>query len=82
MTTRKTLIRPLIGVVPETGFMRVKQILAVYPVSESHWWAGVRSGLYPAAVKLSGNVTAWRAEDIRALLAAKGAKRGTTGPDR
>jgi len=53
---------------PETGFLRLPQVLAVFPVSKSTWWAGVRTGRYPAAVKLSARTTAWRAEDIRALI--------------
>lgn len=40
---------------------------AIIPVSASTWWEGVRSGRYPAPVKLGG-ITAWRAEDIRRLL--------------
>lgn len=54
---------------PETGFMRLPAVLAVIPVSKSTWWAGVRSGRYPKAVKLGVKITAWRVEDIRALIA-------------
>jgi len=53
---------------PEAGFVRLPQILEVFPVSSSTWWAGVRSGRFPAGVKLSANTTAWRVEDIRALI--------------
>jgi predicted DNA-binding transcriptional regulator AlpA len=56
------------AVLPETGFVRLPTILQVYPVSRSAWWQGVREGRYPAAVKLSPRVTAWRTEDIRALI--------------
>ncbi|HEY4696801.1 MAG: transcriptional regulator [Gallionellales bacterium RIFCSPHIGHO2_02_FULL_57_16] len=54
---------------PETGFVRLPQILTHIPVSRSNWWAGVKSGKYPAAIKLSENITAWKAEDIRNLIA-------------
>lgn len=54
---------------PETGFMRLPEILAVFPVGKTTWWEGVKSGRYPKGVKLSARVTAWRAEDIRALVA-------------
>jgi predicted DNA-binding transcriptional regulator AlpA len=40
---------------------------ALIPVSRSTWWAGCRSGRYPAPVKL-GRATLWRVEDIRALI--------------
>lgn len=55
---------------PEVGFVRLPQILQVYPVSKSHWWAGVKEGRYPKPVKLGLKITAWRVEDIRALIAS------------
>lgn len=67
---------------PETGFLRLPQIIgdanakppipAVIPVSKSTWWAGVKAGRYPKPTKLSARVTAWRIEDIRALIAQAG----------
>lgn len=57
-----------ISSVPPTGFMRLPAVLAVIPVSKSTWWAGVKSGRYPKAIKLGERITAWRAEDIRALI--------------
>lgn len=53
---------------PETGFIRLPQVLHVIPVGKSTWWAGVKSGRYPAAVKLGPRTTAWKVEDIRVLL--------------
>jgi prophage regulatory protein len=53
---------------PEEGFVRLPAILALYPVGRSTWWAGVKAGRYPAPVKLGPRITAWRVEDIRALL--------------
>ncbi len=56
---------------PETGFLRLTSILAPngpIPVSKSTWWAGVKSGRYPASVKLGPRITAWRVEDIRKLI--------------
>lgn len=53
---------------PVTGFVRVKDILRHYPVSESHWWSGVQSGKYPQPHKLGPRITAWKAEDIHALI--------------
>lgn len=39
------------------------------PVSRSTWWAGVRTGRYPQPTRALGTrITAWRAEDIRALI--------------
>lgn len=63
---------------PETGFLRLPQIIgnpdadpptpAIIPVGKSTWWAGVKSGRYPQPVKLSPRCTAWRVEDVRALV--------------
>jgi len=65
---------------PETGFLRLPQIIgdnraqppvpAVVPVCKSTWWAGVKSGRFPSPVKLGPRTTAWRVEDIRALIKA------------
>lgn len=54
--------------IPEKGFLRIQQVLAVFPISKSAWWAGIRRGEYPAGVHLSRRTTAWKAEDIRALI--------------
>ena len=66
---------------PETGYLRLAQIVgkpatdfapaipAIIPVSKSTWWAGVRTGRYPKPTRALGDrITAWRVEDIRALI--------------
>jgi prophage regulatory protein len=56
---------------PQTGFVRLSSILAPdgpIPVGRSTWWAGVKSGRFPKPVKLGPRITAWRVEDIRALI--------------
>ena len=61
---------------PETGFLRLPQIIGnrkanippIIPVSRSSWWNGIKSGKYPKPVKLGSRTTAWRVEDIRALI--------------
>jgi predicted DNA-binding transcriptional regulator AlpA len=56
---------------PQAGFLRLVSIIGPkgpIPVSKSTWWAGVRSGRYPKPVKLGPRVTAWRIEDIKALI--------------
>lgn len=65
--------------IPAEGFLRLTQIignpkatppiLAIIPVSRSTWWQGVKDGRYPQPVRTLGQrITAWRAEDIRALI--------------
>jgi prophage regulatory protein len=61
---------------PTTGLVRLSRIIAPrgpIPVCKSTWWAGVRSGRFPKPVKLGPRITAWRVEDIRALI-ERGAK--------
>ncbi len=64
---------------PETGFLRLHQIIgnpkakppipAIIPVSKSTWWEGVKTGRYPQPVRSLGRrITAWRVEDIHALI--------------
>jgi prophage regulatory protein len=54
-----------------TGYVRLADILAPagpLPIGKSTWWAGVRDGRYPKPIKLGPRITAWRVEDIRALM--------------
>jgi len=53
---------------PETGLLRVNQILRFIPISRSSWWAGVKSGLYPKPFKLSERTTVWKVADIITLI--------------
>lgn len=73
------IIRPQL---PETGFLRLKQIVgdpkaeppipAILPISRTSFLNGVKSGKYPKAIKLGERTTAWRVEDIRALISSMG----------
>jgi len=58
----------MVQTLPETGFIRLPEVLKYIPVGKSTWWAGCKSGRYPRPVKLGTRITAWRAEDIRALI--------------
>lgn len=68
---------------PETGFLRIWQIVgnpkatpptpALIPVSRTTFLNGVKSGKYPRPIKLGERTTAWKVEDIRALIAKLGA---------
>lgn len=43
-------------------------IPGILPISASSWWAGVKSGKYPAPVKLGARVTVWKASEVLALV--------------
>ena len=54
--------------IPAFGFLRLPQVLAIFPISKSAWWEGCRTGRYPKPIKLGPRTTVWRAEDIRAFI--------------
>jgi hypothetical protein len=68
------MILRLIGMIklPETGFLRLKQIIGdptvnppippLIPVSKSTWWAGIKAGIYPKQVRLSKRTIGWLME--------------------
>lgn len=58
-------------VLPETGFVRQRLLLRFVPFSKSTLWRRVKAGDFPAPVRLSAGVTAWRAEDVRRWIAGK-----------
>ena len=55
---------------PDEGYVRLPQVLAVIPVSRSTWWGGIKSGRFPKQVKLGPRTSAWRVSDNRALIEA------------
>lgn len=57
---------------PATGFSRAAQLLPFLPFKRTtlHEWC--KSGRFPAPIKLSANMTAWRNEDVHAWLKAQG----------
>lgn len=59
-------------ILSQRGYVRLKTILKILPVGRSTWWTGVKTGRFPKGVKLGKNTTAWRVEDIEALLESFG----------
>ncbi len=53
---------------PVTGFIRLDQVLSLIPISRGSWFAGVKSGRFPKGYALGPRTTAYKAEEIRALL--------------
>ena len=68
--------------IPEAGFLRIWQIIgnpkaepptpALIPIGRTSFLNGVKSGKYPKPVKLGERTTAWKVEDIRALIGQLG----------
>lgn len=68
-------------VLPPEGFVRLPVVVRVLGIGKTTWWVGVKDGRFPKPVKLGPRTSAWRVEDIRALIAnptpaAKGAADG------
>lgn len=57
------------GSLPQEGFVRLPQVLEVIPISKTQFWLGIKEGRFPSPVKLGTRTSAWRVEDIRALIA-------------
>jgi prophage regulatory protein len=66
-TCGMTLIVSHQNSIPTIGFLRLKQVLALIPISKSKWYTGIKSGHYPAPLKM-GRTAVWRAEEIWELI--------------
>lgn len=64
---------PLSGYVRQTDLVGrpSKGIRGLIPFSPTTLWRKVRAGEFPAPVKLSAGVTAWRVEEIREWMAQR-----------
>jgi len=62
-------------------FLRLAQIIGnprakppvppIIPVCKTTWWQGVKTGRFPAPIKLSPRVTVWRADEIFSLISGR-----------
>jgi len=67
-------------ILPQTGYVRLPLLVGntktgtpgILPFSASTLWRRVKNQTFPAPLKLSERVTAWRAEDVRAWLDEQG----------
>lgn len=53
---------------PETGFLRLADVLKFVPVCKTAWYNGIRSGYFPQPVALGKRARGYRVEDVRALI--------------
>lgn len=52
--------------------LRLNEVLEIIPVGKSTWWAGVKTGRYPAPVHhLGPRITAWTRSSIIRLATGK-----------
>jgi predicted DNA-binding transcriptional regulator AlpA len=53
---------------PQTGYVRLKTVLAVYPVGRSTWYRGIAEGRFPKPILLSARTKGYAVDDIRKLI--------------
>jgi predicted DNA-binding transcriptional regulator AlpA len=57
---------------PETGFVRRPVVLAHIPFGTTTLYAEIKAGRFPAPVKLSARIAAWKAEEVREWIERQG----------
>lgn len=68
MAAKSKIDTPIPAKLPVTGLSRLSQILPYLPIAKSTVEVWVKQGKFPAPVKLSATVTAWKNSDIHAWL--------------
>ena len=51
------------------GYLRLAEVLTVYPVSRAAWYAGMAEGIYPPSTQLGKRSVGWSRASIRELIA-------------
>lgn len=59
---------PTSSALPHEGFIRLPQVLKIFPVSKTKWYDGIAKGEYPPPVKLGPFTSAWDVKKIRKLI--------------
>jgi|WetSurSiteA1Bulk_404760.scaffolds.fasta_scaffold00106_6 prophage regulatory protein len=54
------------------SLLRLPQVLAVFPVGKTSFYAGIKDGRFPAPIKLGSRISAWRSSEIKALIDSMG----------
>jgi prophage regulatory protein len=52
------------------------------PIGKSQFWAGVRSGKYPAPIKLGPRTTCWKLSDILLIVEQGVSEKGGSGHEK
>ena len=53
---------------PQEGFVRLPQVLHVLGIGKTTFWEGIKTGRFPAPIKLGPRTSVWKVEDIRSLI--------------
>ena len=52
----------------QAGFLRIGDVLSVFPVSRASWYAGIKAGKYPKSEPLGPRARGWRKSDVKNLI--------------
>ncbi len=55
------------------GMMRAKQVLELVPFGRASLWKFAKNGTFPAPIRVTGGITAWRNKDVIEWLEAQSA---------
>lgn len=58
---------PPLSQLPSEGFIRVRQVLQMFPISRTTLWRKVNAGEFPEPRKLGPKTTVWDIEELRAF---------------
>lgn len=53
---------------PQEGFVRLPQVLHVLGIGKTTFWEGIKTGRFPAPIKLGPRTAVWKVEEIRGLI--------------
>ena len=63
----------------QPGFLRLADVLAIFPVSRAAWYAGTKSGIYPPSVSIGPRSVGWPTSSIKKLMEALAAAQTPQG---
>ena len=64
---RKPIQRAAIDL-DQPGYLRLQDVLAIFPVSRASWYAGIKSGKYPKSFPLGPRAVGWSTASVKKLL--------------
>lgn len=53
---------------PNSRYLRIHQVLEIFPIGMSTWWKWVAEGKAPRGIKLGPKTTVWLYQDILDLM--------------
>jgi predicted DNA-binding transcriptional regulator AlpA len=80
---RRKKVDAVTAQLPDYGFLRLKQVLQLLPISQTRWYDGVRNGEFPKPIRLwpGAKASFYRASEIKALLKKLGEEGKHAGAD-